>query len=50
MNHPRGGHLYYNGRDMEQTIRRLGWLHVNSSGEVGWEERYTTRLRASKTG
>jgi hypothetical protein len=42
--HPKGGHLYYNGRDMERTIRRLGWLDLTTSGEVGWEERYKRRL------
>lgn len=43
MDHPKGGHLYYNGRDMERTIRRLGWSDVKL-GEAGWEERYRKRL------
>ncbi|KAJ7185807.1 Alpha/Beta hydrolase protein [Mycena filopes] len=52
--HPRGGHNYYNGRDMEKLVRRVLWLDKavkraqqqagGADGEGGaqgdWRERY----------
>lgn len=44
--HPKGGHNYYNGRDMERGARRMGWLEgVLKTGEEGWVERYREKAR-----
>jgi pimeloyl-ACP methyl ester carboxylesterase len=41
--HPRGGHNYYNGRDMERGARRMGWLEkALGKGNGDWEKRYRT--------
>ncbi|KIY71656.1 alpha/beta-hydrolase [Cylindrobasidium torrendii FP15055 ss-10] len=37
---PRGGHNYYNGRDMEQVARRLIWLDKAMGGKTDWVEKY----------
>ncbi|PPQ72981.1 hypothetical protein CVT24_000294 [Panaeolus cyanescens] len=37
---PRGGHNYYNGRDLERFSRRIKWLHQANPHEEGWEDRY----------
>ncbi|KAK0449733.1 Alpha/Beta hydrolase protein [Desarmillaria tabescens] len=44
--HPKGGHNYYNGRDMEQVLRRLNWLEKVMGGEEDWIEKY--KLHAAK--
>ncbi|KAK0452444.1 alpha/beta-hydrolase [Armillaria borealis] len=44
--HPRGGHNYYNGRDMERVPRRLDWLEKAMGGEEDWIEKY--KLHAAK--
>ncbi|KAJ7269627.1 Alpha/Beta hydrolase protein [Mycena rebaudengoi] len=44
--HPRGGHNYYNGRDMEKFARRIGWLDKAMKTEGEWKELY--RVRAAK--
>ncbi|CAK5282831.1 unnamed protein product, partial [Mycena citricolor] len=42
--HPRGGHNYYNGRDMERFARRIGYLD-RAMKEVGdWRERYREQV------
>ncbi|KAF9043495.1 alpha/beta-hydrolase [Hymenopellis radicata] len=43
---PRGGHNYYNGRDMERVLRRLQWLDKAMPGKDDWVKRY--KKRASK--
>ena len=42
--YPRGGHNYYNNRDMERLLRRMGWLELTKLGDSGWEKRYRARL------
>ncbi|KAF8148495.1 Alpha/Beta hydrolase protein [Pholiota molesta] len=37
---PRGGHNYYNGRDLERFARRILWLDKAKPSEEGWETRY----------
>ncbi|KAF9467910.1 Alpha/Beta hydrolase protein [Collybia nuda] len=39
-NFPRGGHNYYNNRDIERLSRRLGWLGQAEPEKDGWEGRY----------
>jgi len=41
---PRGGHNYYNDRDMENIQRRMRWLDLTLHGEAGWQERYLKKL------
>jgi hypothetical protein len=48
--HPRGGHLYYSGRDMDQLVRRMDSLDLTTLGEAGWEERYRERLLKNHDG
>ncbi|KAE9392584.1 alpha/beta-hydrolase [Gymnopus androsaceus JB14] len=45
--HPRGGHNYYNGRDQERLLRRLGWLEKSlAKGDTSdWETLYLERVR-----
>ncbi|KAJ7100008.1 Alpha/Beta hydrolase protein [Mycena belliarum] len=42
--HPRGGHNYYNGRDMEKLARRLNWLNKAIKGKGHWKELYRARV------
>ncbi|KAJ6582923.1 Alpha/Beta hydrolase protein [Mycena vulgaris] len=44
--HPRGGHNYYNGRDMEKFARRIGWLDKAMKMEGDWKDLY--RVKAAK--
>ncbi|KAJ7143817.1 Alpha/Beta hydrolase protein [Mycena epipterygia] len=44
--HPRGGHNYYNGRDMEKYARRFRWLDKVMKKEGDWKELY--RAKAEK--
>ncbi|KAF9568263.1 alpha/beta-hydrolase [Agrocybe pediades] len=37
---PKGGHNYYNRRDLERFARRINWLDRARPDEPGWEERY----------
>ncbi|EAU89653.2 hypothetical protein CC1G_02542 [Coprinopsis cinerea okayama7 len=37
---PRGGHNYYNGRELEKMLRRISWLEKANFREEDWEERY----------
>jgi hypothetical protein len=37
---PRGGHNYYNGRELEKLVRRITWLEKARFPEPGWEDRY----------
>jgi len=46
--HPRGGHNYYNGRDMERFMRRTGWLEKIKSQNEDWEERYRDHVEAQE--
>jgi hypothetical protein len=43
--HPRGGHNYYNGRDMEMTYRRMQYLDKILAGEESWEVRYRNYIK-----
>jgi hypothetical protein len=43
-NHPRGGHNYYNGRDMEKFSRRMKWMDEMMGGKDDWERGYKQRL------
>ncbi|KIJ54480.1 hypothetical protein M422DRAFT_220729 [Sphaerobolus stellatus SS14] len=40
---PRGGHNYY-FRDIEDLQRRMAWLSLKMHGELGWKDRYRSRL------
>jgi hypothetical protein len=43
--HPRGGHNYYNGRNMENAFRRLQFLgKIIEKRSDGWESRYLKRV------
>ncbi|TFK57278.1 alpha/beta-hydrolase [Heliocybe sulcata] len=42
---PRGGHGYYNDRDMESFANRLSWI-AEHMGEEGWKERYLEQVKA----
>jgi hypothetical protein len=44
LEHPLGGHNYYNCRDMERLVRRMNLLCSNSPDEVDWEG-YLDRMR-----
>jgi len=41
---PKGGHNYYNGRDLERFSRRIGWLLKSDPAVVGWEDRYLSMV------
>ncbi|KAJ3512710.1 hypothetical protein NLJ89_g3362 [Agrocybe chaxingu] len=46
---PKGGHNYYNGRDLERFARRINWLDKSNPSEDGWEARYLDiRLRRNR--
>lgn len=40
---PRGGHNYYNGRELEKFLRRIAWLDKAKPDRDGWEARYKKR-------
>ncbi|KAJ6478744.1 Alpha/Beta hydrolase protein [Mycena vitilis] len=42
--YPRGGHNYYNGRDMEKFARRIMWLEEAMKKEGDWKERYRAKV------
>ncbi|KAJ3554549.1 hypothetical protein NM688_g3047 [Phlebia brevispora] len=42
--HPRGGHNYYNGRDLEKISRRMDWVHEMMGDGTGWESKYIARV------
>jgi len=42
---PKGGHNYYNGRDLERFSRRISWLDRAAPEKEGWEDRYMEILR-----
>lgn len=42
--HPKGGHNYYNGSDMEKMVRRMDWLQKTMSKEDEWKELYRKRV------
>jgi hypothetical protein len=44
--YPKGGHLYYNDRNMELLLVRINWIQVDVSnfGEANWVERYQERF------
>jgi len=41
---PKGGHNYYNGRDLERFSRRINWLLKSDPTVVGWEDRYLSMV------
>lgn len=43
--HPKGGHNYYNSRDMEKLLREMKSLDLSTTGPQGWEARYRQRLQ-----
>ncbi|KAF9077365.1 Alpha/Beta hydrolase protein [Rhodocollybia butyracea] len=44
--YPRGGHNYYNGRDQERLVRRLGWLEKSlAKGGERWEDAYLEQFK-----
>lgn len=45
---PKGGHNYYNNRDMAQIVRLFGALELDKKGPEGWQERYMRYLGATK--
>ncbi|CAK5262074.1 unnamed protein product [Mycena citricolor] len=42
--HPRGGHNYYNGRDMERFARHIGYLDKAMKKEGDWRDRYREQV------
>ncbi|KAJ7634587.1 Alpha/Beta hydrolase protein [Roridomyces roridus] len=42
--HPRGGHNYYNGRDMEKLLRRANWVDRAIKKGGDWKEGYRVRF------
>nr|GAT45592.1 triacylglycerol lipase [Mycena chlorophos] len=42
--HPRGGHNYYNGRDLERFERRIGWLDRSLKKEGDWKQHYIAKI------
>ncbi|KAH8112827.1 alpha/beta-hydrolase [Phellopilus nigrolimitatus] len=50
--HPLGGHNYYNGRNLERTARRMGWIVTTKTKNLGedWERKYLKRLKKEKLG
>jgi len=46
LQHPRGGHNYYNNRDMERLLRTMALLRSTGSGKPDWDG-YVDRLLAS---
>jgi len=46
LQHPRGGHNYYNNRDMERLFRTMKLLWSKMSAEPDWDG-YLDRLHAS---
>ncbi|KAF7351387.1 Triacylglycerol lipase [Mycena sanguinolenta] len=42
--HPRGGHNYYNGRDMEKFARRTIWVLEAMKKGGDWKERYRAKV------
>lgn len=49
--YPRGGHNYYNGRDLERFARRMGWTQeLVLAGESEWETRYLNRIAKVERG
>jgi hypothetical protein len=46
LQHPRGGHNYYNNRDMERVLRTMVLLQSTGLGEPDWDG-YEDRLSAS---
>ncbi|KAI0695600.1 Alpha/Beta hydrolase protein [Cytidiella melzeri] len=41
--YPRGGHNYYNNRDMEGIARRMQWIEEMMAKGPDWESSYTAR-------
>lgn len=44
LRHAKGGHNYYNGRDMERLIRRMVRFGKYRKTGDGWQERYEARV------
>jgi len=42
---PKGGHNYYNGRDLEKFSRQISWLDRAAPEKEGWEDRYMEILK-----
>jgi len=38
LEHPLGGHNYYNGRDMEKFLRNMRWFDSKNVAEVDWKQ------------
>lgn len=47
--HPRGGHGYYTGKDHEKVARRLFWMRDRMK-ESGWEEGYLAKVAKHERG
>ena len=43
-NHPRGGHNYYNNRDLEGMARKMWWVNEFIDSGPGWESKYLARV------
>ena len=43
--HPRGGHNYYSGRDLEGLWRRMEWVADMMGEGTEWESGYLARVR-----
>lgn len=43
--HPKGGHNYYNGSDMEKMVRRMEWLQKTvKKGDDQWMDLYRKQV------
>lgn len=42
--YPRGGHNYYNNRDMEGIARRMHWIEEMMANSPDWESSYRARM------
>ncbi|EJD01881.1 alpha/beta-hydrolase [Fomitiporia mediterranea MF3/22] len=47
---PLGGHNYYNGRDLEKTVRRMAWIAKARKKDLdeSWKERYMKEVEQEK--
>ena len=48
--HPRGGHNYYNSRDLEKLGRRMGWVQEMMGKGTEWESKYLSRVAKFERG
>lgn len=42
--HPKGGHQYFNGKNLEHVGRRMFWMR-DMMKEPGWEPKYLAKVK-----